>query len=220
MAKEMAIEVQGLHKNFGDVYAVKGVQFTVERGEILSLLGPNGAGKSTTISMLSCLLEPTQGDAVVLGHSVTKSAQGVKAALGVVPQDIALAAIYSSFSGTDDNRRINEAAARSIVQAEVDAIENVAEDCLEVKQLVDEGFDVFFARRSLAFSDMDVDNARAILIADREDEEAEATAAAKEKEPEMKTVTVDYPKDFDPLKTVSNEIPILKFSVPSIGCDH
>ena len=51
-----AIQVQDLHKNFGDVYAVQGVSFDVQAGEIFSLLGPNGAGKSTIISMLSCLL--------------------------------------------------------------------------------------------------------------------------------------------------------------------
>ncbi len=122
-----------------------------------------------------------------------------------VPRDIVLAAIYSSFSGTDDNRQLNEAAARSIIQAEIDAISGVSEDCAEVKQLIEEGYkDVFFVRRSLAFSEMNVDDARAILDADREDEEAERTNTqammeAEQKESEMQTVTVDYPKDFDPL---------------------
>jgi len=87
---ERAIKVQDLHKNFGDVYAVQGVSFDVQAGEIFSLLGPNGAGKSTTISMLSCLLEPTQGDALVMGHSITREPMAVKAAIGVVPQEIAL----------------------------------------------------------------------------------------------------------------------------------
>jgi len=85
-----AIQVQDLRKSFGDVHAVRGVNFEVRAGEIFSLLGPNGAGKSTTISMLSCLLKPTQGDAFVLGHSILRDPQEVKASLGVVPQDIAL----------------------------------------------------------------------------------------------------------------------------------
>jgi ABC-2 type transport system ATP-binding protein len=85
-----AIQVQELHKDFGETYAVKGVTFEAQQGEILSLLGPNGAGKSTTISMLSCLLRPTKGDALVMGHSITKAPQQVKEVLGVVPQDIAL----------------------------------------------------------------------------------------------------------------------------------
>ena len=85
-----AIKVQDLHKDFGEVYAVQGVAFEVEQGEIFSLLGPNGAGKSTTISMLSCLLRPSRGDASVMGFSVTQAPQQVKEVLGVVPQDIAL----------------------------------------------------------------------------------------------------------------------------------
>jgi ABC-2 type transport system ATP-binding protein len=85
-----AIQVSDLHKNFGEVYAVQGVSFEIRAGEIFSLLGPNGAGKSTTISMLSCLLKPTRGDAFVQGHSILHDPQGVKASLGVVPQEIAL----------------------------------------------------------------------------------------------------------------------------------
>jgi ABC-2 type transport system ATP-binding protein len=85
-----AIQVQSLQKHFGDFAAVKGVDFDVNQGEIFSLLGPNGAGKSTTISMLSCLLQPTAGDACVMGHSIVKEPQEVKSAIGVVPQDIAL----------------------------------------------------------------------------------------------------------------------------------
>ncbi len=85
-----AIEVQNFHKHFGEIRAVDGVSFSVERGEIFSLLGPNGAGKTTTISMLSCLLSPDDGDASVLGHSVRKDPMDVKSVLGVVPQEIAL----------------------------------------------------------------------------------------------------------------------------------
>jgi ABC-2 type transport system ATP-binding protein len=85
-----AVQVQDLHKNFGDVYAVKGVSFDVQAGEIYSLLGPNGAGKSTTISVLACLLQPTQGDAFIMGHSILSSPMEVKASIGVIPQEIAL----------------------------------------------------------------------------------------------------------------------------------
>jgi ABC-2 type transport system ATP-binding protein len=85
-----AIEVQALHKAFGELKAVEGVSFEVEKGEIFSLLGPNGAGKTTTISMLSCLLHPDAGDALVMGHSIKTDQMGVKSTLGVVPQDIAL----------------------------------------------------------------------------------------------------------------------------------
>ena len=85
-----AIEVHNLTKAFAGQPAVRGVSFRVEAGEILSLLGPNGAGKSTTISMLSGLLAPDDGDGCLDGHSIRNEAQAAKAVLGVVPQDIAL----------------------------------------------------------------------------------------------------------------------------------
>ncbi|HEX2914471.1 MAG TPA: ABC transporter ATP-binding protein [Chloroflexia bacterium] len=86
----LAIQVQRLSKRFGEVQAVDQVSFEVRKGQILSLLGPNGAGKSTTISMLACLLKPDKGDALVMGHSILHEAEAVKAAIGVVPQEIAL----------------------------------------------------------------------------------------------------------------------------------
>jgi len=85
-----AIEVLDLYKSFGENKAVQGVSFEVKQGEIFSLLGPNGAGKTTTISMLCCLLQPNDGDAHVMGHSIRSDPMGVKSVLGVVPQDIAL----------------------------------------------------------------------------------------------------------------------------------
>ena len=90
MNNGLAIQVQDLHKSFGEIQAVKGVSFDVRAGEIFSLLGPNGAGKSTAISMLACLLQPDQGDALVMGNSVLRRPMEVKASIGVVPQEIAL----------------------------------------------------------------------------------------------------------------------------------
>ena len=84
------LEVHDLVKRFGDFTAVAGVSFDIQEGEVFSLLGPNGAGKTTTISMLSCLLTPTEGDAIIGGHSITKEPMAVKQIIGIVPQDIAL----------------------------------------------------------------------------------------------------------------------------------
>jgi ABC-2 type transport system ATP-binding protein len=84
------LEAKNLVKKFNDFTAVDNVSFAIEEGEIFSLLGPNGAGKTTTISMLSCLLAPTSGDAVVDGHSIDKDPMTVKKVIGIVPQDIAL----------------------------------------------------------------------------------------------------------------------------------
>jgi ABC-2 type transport system ATP-binding protein len=62
----VAIEVVTLTKRYGDLTAVNGVSFTVDRGEIFAFLGPNGAGKTTTVEMLECLRKPTSGKAYVL----------------------------------------------------------------------------------------------------------------------------------------------------------
>jgi ABC-2 type transport system ATP-binding protein len=86
------VEVDQLVKQYAGAAepAVAGVSFAILEREIFSLLGPNGAGKTTTISVLSCLLEPTSGDARLAGHSVRTAPQEVRRAIGVVPQDIAL----------------------------------------------------------------------------------------------------------------------------------
>jgi ABC-2 type transport system ATP-binding protein len=88
--ENFAIQVKDLYKNFDDIQAVKGVDFSIEKGEIFSLLGPNGAGKSTIISILAGLLKPSQGEAFVMGHSVTQALNEAKKHVGFVPQDIAL----------------------------------------------------------------------------------------------------------------------------------
>jgi len=84
------VEVTGLVKKFGDNTAVDGVTFQIREGEVFGLLGPNGAGKTTTISMISCLIAPTDGTVTVAGLSVATDATKVKSALGVIPQEIAL----------------------------------------------------------------------------------------------------------------------------------
>jgi ABC-2 type transport system ATP-binding protein len=95
------ITVEGLVKRFGDNTAVDGVSFGIHDGEIFGLLGPNGAGKTTTISMIDCLLAPTEGDVTVDGASVRTDPNRVKCAIGVVPQDIAL---YPTLSAVENLR--------------------------------------------------------------------------------------------------------------------
>lgn len=91
--------VDGLARTFGSVTAVDGVSFSIRRGEFFSLLGPNGAGKSTTIRMLSTVLEPTAGDAVIGGFSVRREAAKVREIIGVCPQNLAL---YDELSALDN----------------------------------------------------------------------------------------------------------------------
>ena len=84
------VEVNGLTKIYGGRKAVDSISFEIKQGEVFGLLGPNGAGKTTTISMLSCLIRPTSGDAFIDGKSIIKEPMEVKKRIGVVPQDIAL----------------------------------------------------------------------------------------------------------------------------------
>ena len=95
------IEVHNLEKQYTPTAekAVKGISFAIKQGEIFSLLGPNGAGKTTTISMISCLLSPTAGDAMVAGHSIRRDPMKVKQTIGVVPQEIAL---YDTISAREN----------------------------------------------------------------------------------------------------------------------
>ncbi|ASJ11049.1 ABC transporter ATP-binding protein [Thermococcus sp. P6] len=82
-----AIEVENLVKKYGDFEAVKGVSFSVKRGEIFAFLGPNGAGKTTTVHVLTTLLKPTSGRASVVGHDVVKEPMEVRRKIGIVFQD-------------------------------------------------------------------------------------------------------------------------------------
>ena len=86
------VEANKLVKQYpgSPVPAVRGVSFTIQQGEIFGFLGPNGAGKTTTISMLSCLLKPTEGSAMVTGFDLVGQSAEVKRRIGLVPQDLAL----------------------------------------------------------------------------------------------------------------------------------
>jgi ABC-2 type transport system ATP-binding protein len=81
-----AIDVRRIVKKFGDFTAVNGISFAVEDGEIFGLLGPNGAGKSTLIRMMTTLLPPTSGTALVNGFDIVKQADEVRKSIGVIPQ--------------------------------------------------------------------------------------------------------------------------------------
>ena len=87
----LAIRTEHLRKKYRDVVAVDGLCLTVEQGELFSLLGVNGAGKTTTIKMLSCLTQPTGGDAYLNGKSILKDAAAVKSIIAVSPQETAVA---------------------------------------------------------------------------------------------------------------------------------
>lgn len=86
-----AIKIENLTKKYKNVVAVDKLNLSVHQGELLSLLGINGAGKTTTIKMLSCLTQPTAGDALLLGNSIVKNPASVKPLIAVSPQETAVA---------------------------------------------------------------------------------------------------------------------------------
>ena len=86
-----AIKIEGLTKKYKDIVAVDNLNLSVHKGELFSLLGVNGAGKTTTIKMLSCLTQPTSGDAFLNGKSISKDTVAVKSLIAVSPQETAIA---------------------------------------------------------------------------------------------------------------------------------
>ena len=79
------IEVRNLSRRYGDHLAVRGISFSVEKGDIYGFIGPNGAGKTTTIRILATLLEPTSGDVLVGGRSVIREPYKVRRMVGYMP---------------------------------------------------------------------------------------------------------------------------------------
>ena len=92
------LKVDNLKKSFGSFQAVKGISFTVKKGEVLGFLGPNGAGKSTTMRMITGFIPPTAGTAEICGHDIIKDPVGAKSCLGYLPEN---APSYRSMTVTD-----------------------------------------------------------------------------------------------------------------------
>ena len=92
-----AIRIEGLTKKYKHVVAVDNLSLSVPKGELFSLLGVNGAGKTTTIKILSCLTQPTSGDAFLNGKSIRNDAAEIKSFIGVSPQETAVAPGLSAY---------------------------------------------------------------------------------------------------------------------------
>lgn len=86
-----AVETRALTKKYGSKTVVDSLSLTIHKGELFALLGVNGAGKTTTIRMLSCLTAPTSGDALLMGYSITRQQDQVKALTNTSPQETAVA---------------------------------------------------------------------------------------------------------------------------------
>ena len=102
-AERATIVVRDLAKRYGDIEAVRGINFDVQPGEIFGFLGPNGAGKSTTISMLCTLVKPTGGYALVAGHDVLRDRDAVRRNIGLVFQDTTL----DGYLSAEQNMRLH-----------------------------------------------------------------------------------------------------------------
>ena len=99
MSGELVLDATGLRKRFGDNQAVNGVDISVGPGETFGLLGPNGAGKTTSISMIAGLLAADSGSVMVAGRPINTRSTDAKAAIGLVPQDLA---IYPDLSAREN----------------------------------------------------------------------------------------------------------------------
>lgn len=94
-----AVRVEGITKSFDRVHALRGVSFSAGRGTVLGILGPNGAGKTTTVKILSTLLRPDSGSAVVAGHDIRKDPAGVRRSIMMTGQ---YAALDENLSGREN----------------------------------------------------------------------------------------------------------------------
>lgn len=88
-----AVQINTLHKHYGNVHALQGVDFSIEPGEFFGLLGPNGAGKSTLINIMAGLARAGSGAVRIFGHDVVDDYRAARTALGVVPQEL----VYDAF---------------------------------------------------------------------------------------------------------------------------
>ena len=84
------IEIKDLKKHFREVKAVDGVSLKIKKGELFSILGPNGAGKTTLVRMLTTVLTPTSGDAIIKGYSILTRKKEIVKLIGVCPQEITI----------------------------------------------------------------------------------------------------------------------------------
>jgi ABC-2 type transport system ATP-binding protein len=93
-----AVEVNDLGKRFGEIVALDGLTFRVDEGQIFGLIGPNGAGKTTALRIISTLLLPTSGSALIFGHNVVREANEVRRLIGYLPGE---AGAYKNLSGLE-----------------------------------------------------------------------------------------------------------------------
>ncbi len=120
-----AVLVDDLVVRFGELAAVGGVSFAIARGEVFGLLGPNGAGKTTTIRVLTTLLEPTAGRALVAGFDVRTDSLAVRASIGYIPQAISVDGALTAYENLDFYGRVTGVPRRERRERIEEAIETM-----------------------------------------------------------------------------------------------
>ncbi len=121
-----AIEVNSLTKQFGSSKAVDNISFAVKEGEIFSFLGPNGAGKSTTMMILTTLLKPTSGEALVGGYNVVSEAKKVREKIGYVQQEISVDEFLTGRENLYLHARINQIP-NNLIKSRIDDVLELVE---------------------------------------------------------------------------------------------
>src|SRR6185437_11236841 len=112
MNPQPAIEVRDVRRQFGDVTALDGLSLEVPAGMVFGLLGPNGAGKTTLVRILAALLEPTSGEARVLGHDVVREPLAVRRHIGLAGQYAAVDGELTGRENLEMIARLNRLSAR------------------------------------------------------------------------------------------------------------
>jgi len=90
------VEVKNLVKSYGKIEALRGVSFTIDKGEIFGLIGPNGAGKTTTLRILSTLLKITSGNVKIMSYDLDKKPEEIRKIISYLPED---AGAYKNLTG-------------------------------------------------------------------------------------------------------------------------
>jgi ABC-2 type transport system ATP-binding protein len=125
MSEAPSVLVDDLVVSFGELEAVAGVSFAVAQGEVFGLLGPNGAGKTTTIRVLTTLLPPTSGRALVAGHDVRADSLAVRASIGYIPQAISVDGALTAYENLDFYGRVTGVPRRERRRRIAEAIETM-----------------------------------------------------------------------------------------------
>jgi ABC-2 type transport system ATP-binding protein len=120
---DFAIEVSALHKSFGKVHALRGIDFAVPRGSVLGMLGPNGAGKTTAVRVLTTLLHPDSGRVIIEGYDVVRDAAAVRRRIGLAGQATAIQLELTGRENLEIMGRLNHMPRSSVKGRAADLLE-------------------------------------------------------------------------------------------------